>query len=115
MRDTITASQAAIAGINTAFTAGQVAREVVNSDADAFFERGGTAISTLKGGGGAPLSQRARLGQAYGRGQGGAGAPPSQPVRQRPQSDRIRAAATAALSLTRGRRARGNESSQHLR
>ena len=59
-------------------------------------------------------SQRARLGQAYGGGRGGAGAPPSQPARQRPQSDRIRAAATAALSLTRGGRARGNESKVNI-
>ena len=114
MRDIITASQAAIAGINTAFTASQVAREEVNTEADAFFKRGGTAISTLRGGRGAPPSQRARLGQAYGGGRGGAGAPPSQPARQRPQSDRIRAAATAALSLTRGGRARGNESTVNI-
>ena len=93
MRDIITASQAAIARINTAFTASQVAPEEVNTEADAFFERGGTATSTLRGGGGAP---------------------PSQPARQRPQSDRIRAAATAALSLTRGGRARGNESTVNI-
>ena len=82
-----------MAGINTAFTASQVAHEEVNTKADAFFERGGTtistlrggtAISTLRGGGGAPPSQRARLGQAYGGGRGGVGAPPSQPARQRP-------------------------------
>ena len=53
--------------------------------------------NALRGGGGALLSQRARLGQAYGGGRGGAGAPPSQPARQRPQSRRIRAAATAAV------------------
>ena len=53
-------------------------------------------------------------GRAYGGGRGGAGAPPSQPARQRPQSDRIRAAATAALSLTRGGRARGNESTVNI-
>ena len=81
MRNIITASQAAITGINTAFTASQVAREEVNTKADAFSKRGGTAISTLKGGGGTPPSQRARLGQAYGGGRGGAGAPPSQPAR----------------------------------
>ena len=114
MRDIITDSQAAMAGINTGFTVSQVAREEVNTEANAFFERGGTATSTLRGGGGAPPSQRARLGQAYGGGRGGAGAPPSQPARQRPQSDRIRAAATAALSLTRGRRARGNESTVNI-
>ena len=97
----------------------QMAREEVNTKADAFFERGGTTISILRGGtatstlrgdGGTPPSQRARLGQAYGGGRGGAGAPPSQPARQRPQSQRIRTAATAALRLTRGGRARGNES-----
>ena len=64
--------------------------------------------------GGAPPSQRARLGQAYGGGRGGAGAPPSQPARQRPQSQRIRAAATAALRLTRGGRARDNESTVNI-
>ena len=123
MRDIITASQAAIAGINTAFIVSQVAREEVNTEADAFFERGGTtismlrggtAISTLRGDGGTPPSQRARLGQAYGGGRGGAGAPPSQPARQRPQSQRIRAATTAALRLTRGGRARGNESTVNI-
>ena len=86
----------------------------MNTEADAFFERGGTAISTLRGGGGAPPSQRARLGDAYGGGRGGAGAPPSQPARQRPQSQRIRAAATAALRLIRGGRARGNESTVNI-
>ena len=60
MRDIITASQAAITGINTAFIVSQVAREEVNTEADAFFERGGTAISILRGGGGALPSQRAR-------------------------------------------------------
>ena len=84
MRDIITASQAAVAEINTAFTASQVAREEVNTEADVFFKRGGTAISILRGGGGALPSQRARLGQAYGGGRGGAGTPPSQPARQRP-------------------------------
>lgn len=96
MRDIITASQAAVARINTAFTARQVAPEEVNTEVDAFFERGGTAISTLRGGGGAP---------------------PSQPARQRPQSDRTRAAAAAAaaaLSLTCGGRARGNESTVNI-
>ena len=107
MRDIITASQAAIAGTNTAFTESQVAREELNTDA--FFERGGTATSTLRGNGGTPPSQRARLGQAYGGGRGGAGAPPSQPARQRPQSQRIRTAATAALRL-----ARGNESTVNI-
>ena len=38
IRDTINASQAAIAGINTAFTASQVAREEVNTEADAFLK-----------------------------------------------------------------------------
>ena len=103
-----------MARINTAFTASQVAREEVNTKANAFFERGGTATSTLRGGGGALPSQRARLGQAYGGGRGGAGAPPSQPARQRPQSQRIRAAATAALRLTRGGRARSNESTVNI-
>ena len=86
----------------------------MNTKADAFFKRGGTAgtaISILRGGGGTLPSQRARLGQAYG---GGRGAPPSQPARQRPQSQRIRAAATAALRLSRGGRARGNESTVNI-
>ena len=60
---TITPSQAAIARINTAFTASQVAPEEVNTEVDAFFKRVDTAISILRGDRGTLPSQGARLGQ----------------------------------------------------
>ena len=115
MRDAITASQTAVTSISSAFTASQVDREEVRSEADACFRRGGetTATYTLRrsGNGSAPPSPRGRAYTTPGR--GGARLL-AQPARRRPQSDRIRAAATAALSLTRGGRARGNESTVNI-